>query len=106
MFGLDIWVDYREDYQSSEIVAVDTLYGEDEDDTEREPEINEFGWRTDSLRTDEDEPSPKEVKELERQIATAEGKEKDKDNADPDKIDKAEREATLLAKIRRRMKGR
>ena len=106
MFGLDIWVDYREDYQSSEIVAVDTLYGEDEDDTEREPEINEFGWRTDSLRTDEDEPSPKEVKELERQIASSEGKEKDKDGADPDKIDKAEREATLLAKIRRRMKGR
>ena len=34
MFGLDIWVDYREDYQSTEVVATDTIDGEGEEEIE------------------------------------------------------------------------
>lgn len=51
LFGLDMWVDYREDYQSTELVASDTIEGDPNSDGIGGEEINEIERASKHLET-------------------------------------------------------
>ena len=54
LFGLDVWVDYREDYQSTELVATDTVLGDPNSEGIGGEEINPIEKTASNLETKEE----------------------------------------------------